>query len=83
MTPYVAIPLVRSASRLIPELKQGGMLWRPGITSHHDTLSVDEESCVVYLRYFGEGEWSEPEYFTLEEIATWTDDGGWEVHPET
>lgn len=70
-----------SAASLIPDLKQGKELARPGYTSMLDTLCL-EDNRVVYLRYFGESEWSKPEYFTLEDIATWTDDGEWYVNDE-
>lgn len=76
-----------SAASLIPELKQGKTLARPGYTSMRDSLWMTQEwegrpvGGVTYARYFGEDEWSY-QAFTLEEIATWTDDGDWEIEDE-
>lgn len=66
-----------SAASLIPELKTGKTLTRPGSDSVTDSLWMDKEK-VTYGKYFGEGEWSY-QTFTLEDIAAWTDDGDWEV----
>lgn len=66
-----------SAASLIPELKQGKTLARPGYDSMRDSLWLSEDR-VTYAKYYGESKWSY-ETFTLEEIATWTDDGDWEI----
>lgn len=66
-----------SAASLIAQLKAGETLTRPGSDSVADSLSMREGN-VIYSKYFGEGEWSY-QTFTLEDIATWTDEGYWEI----
>ena len=73
-----------SAASLIPDLKQGKTLVRPGYDSLRDSLWMTHEwedrpmGGVTYAKYYGESEWSY-QAFTFEEIATWTDEGEWRV----
>lgn len=71
-----------SAASLIEELKQGEELRRHSYSMSLDSLNMVGENCVAYASYLGEGEFAETQYFTLEDISTWTDDGDWEAFPK-